>query len=874
MKVMPVFKSPNQIKMANGNMSHNNGKLIIREMSFKANPFKSDLEECKTLSPEGGNPFEEEEEQENNKLSGDLLNSSFQVNSTKRRGTLERIVGLSPFKMSKVQKGVAKDIQQNGERRSFLGNMMMPLAKGDQYLKVPEKWKPRRSSEDFSILQMFNGKRKESLTNQDLSSQEWGNGADTMKRFLKLGRGCRLRRESMGDKVLLPESTEPITMPEEVKKIEKVKQPLSVLEIFSLIQNQQLETADEYIIELEAECDWGGNEEMEGNKYCSRKARDVVLLYEALMKELWDLVEESLTVKSIYTPLESLIQVIYQEEAADRKWVEGREGCTEPDASGRPREMKKKWAEAVKRSANKRLCQCLDGKGGSIPTQTEKLKRCVVEDLYTVKNYLVCVYPKEFQVFRVYMRSYHEAIASWLGQVILGELDIGDLYFVLDWNCNAYRREVLGRAEIASLVHAEELGSLLATETQLCVEEACISAVKEKITAGMTQALQAEWEKWAQETKAERAQETKAEEYQSVLTSKVISLLKVHVDRAPGITQGFGAKIGHCCLCALEDFVQSFRKKVEVFHKKQGENRLPTEVYIAKTIAIGNCCPPFREYAACLMQLDQAKSEEVGQRVTIDLDRVISLCNRVLTELIFVDLKPYFSKLMKRKWLSSPEAFENIVAILREYSEKLCRMSFQPYQALVWELHRQVLLEYVRPLLQAKMVCNSAKTRGKMAAKLKHEAQQLQDLFQQLRSDASWLNSVVPCIAEIILQEDIPSVQMEVGVLVTEFPDIRKGHLTAILDVRGTWNQAVRQDILAIIEDLESSSSHVQLSRDRAFFSEIAVTTEARCLHVNLNRASRLSLSCFSRLRSVGSGCTGIRSQQVNREGDQMESKV
>nr|XP_033811984.1 exocyst complex component 3-like protein 2 [Geotrypetes seraphini] len=868
MRTMPVFKSPDPIKMANGNMSQNSGKLILEEMSFNTSPFKSDLEECKILSPGGGNPFEEEEEQEISDLNGDLLNSSFQANSTKRRGTLERLVGLSPFKMGKVQKGVAKDKQQNEERglerKSFLGNMMNPLNKGDQYLKVPEKRKPRRSSEDFSILQMFNGKRKESLTNQDLSSQEWNNGADTMKRLLKLGRGTRLRRESLVDKVLLPESTEPITVPEEVK-IEKVQQPLSVLEIFSLIQNRQLEIADEYIIDLEAECDWGSNEEMDGNKDCSRKARDVALLYEALLKELWDLVAESLTVKSIYAPLESLIQVIYQEEAADRKWLEGRGDSVKPDASGRPRELKKRWAEAVKKSTNKRLCQCLDGKSGSIPIQTEKLKKCVVEDLYTVKNHLVCVYPKEFQVFRVYMRSYHEAIASWLGQVILGELDIADLYFVLDWNCNAYRREVLERTEIASLVHAEELGSLLSTETQLFLEEACISAVEEKIKAGMTRALQAEWEKWAQETKAED---------QSVLTSKVISLLKVHVDRAPGITQDFGARIGHCCLCALEDFVQSFQKKVEIFHKKQSENRLPTEVYIAKTIAIGNCYPSFREYATCLMQLDQAKSEEVGQRVTAVLDRVISLCNKVLTELIFDDLKPYFSKLMKRRWLNSSEAFENIMAILREYSEKLCRMCFQPYQALVQELHRQVLLEYVRPLLQAKMVCNSAKTRNKMAAKLKHEAQQLQELFQQLRSDASWLNNVVPYIAEIIVQEDTPSVQMEVGALATEFPDIRKGHLVAILDVRGMWNQAVRQDILAIIEDLDSSSSHAQLSRDRAFFSEIAVTTEARCVHVNLNRASRLSLSCLSRLRSMGSGCTGMRSQQINREEDQMESKV
>lgn len=40
-------------------------------------------------------------------------------------------------------------------------------------------------------------------------------------------------------------------------------------------------------------------------------------------------------------------------------------------------------------------------------------------------------------------------------------------------------------------------------------------------------------------------------------------------------------------------------------------------------------------------------------------------------------------------------------------------------------------------------------------------------------SSASWLDSAIPHLSEIILLEDKPSIQMEVGVLVREFPDIR-----------------------------------------------------------------------------------------------------
>lgn len=40
-------------------------------------------------------------------------------------------------------------------------------------------------------------------------------------------------------------------------------------------------------------------------------------------------------------------------------------------------------------------------------------------------------------------------------------------------------------------------------------------------------------------------------------------------------------------------------------------------------------------------------------------------------------------------------------------------------------------------------------------------------------SSSSWLDSVLCHMADIILLEDTPSIQMEVAILVKEFPDIR-----------------------------------------------------------------------------------------------------
>ncbi|NXA44217.1 EX3L2 protein, partial [Eudromia elegans] len=53
-------------------------------------------------------------------------------------------------------------------------------------------------------------------------------------------------------------------------------------------------------------------------------------------------------------------------------------------------------------------------------------------------------------------------------------------------------------------------------------------------------------------------------------------------------------------------------------------------------------------------------------------------------------------------------------------------------QVLVTELHRRVLVEYVRALLQGRLACSSAKMRARVAARLGDEARQLRELFGRL----------------------------------------------------------------------------------------------------------------------------------------------
>lgn len=124
-----------------------------------------------------------------------------------------------------------------------------------------------------------------------------------------------------------------------------------MLEILSLIQQRELARADEHILELEAEelasSGGGGAPGPPGPEGAGggRRARDVALLYEALQRELWALVRETLAgpgpgAGAGAGAVAQLGQVLLQEEAAD-----GRRG------PGAARKLRARWAEAVGRAA-------------------------------------------------------------------------------------------------------------------------------------------------------------------------------------------------------------------------------------------------------------------------------------------------------------------------------------------------------------------------------------------------------------------------------------------------------------------------------------------------------------------------------------------
>ncbi|XP_036381233.1 tumor necrosis factor alpha-induced protein 2 [Megalops cyprinoides] len=768
------------------------------------------------------------------------------------KGTVERIRGVSPLKtLGKLGKGL-RLAGLNKERDPLSQRCSKTLPSTLPSNKEKRK-SSRRSSEEIMSLLRLAGRRMEALLTEGLSNGDLSPDGDSESRrrlsFLKMVNRTKLKRESLVESVPQEPEEEQVEEEPEVKH----REPLSVLEILQLVTKRDLLLADTHILELERECEEAAmllavqgeapgalaeESAVPGSKDSARrKAKDLELLYEALQKELWDVVRESLRFPTSGPSLGLVVLVVQQEEQVDRDWA-GKEGAS-PGA--RPRQLKRRWKQAVAEAADGSLPQQVEVQVGQMEQYLERLGTRVVEDLGAARRNVLCIYPEEFAAPSVYAQSYHQAVAQRLRSVTSSPLHISDIYSLLDWIYNVYDRDVLSMVDTTMSVSRSQLGPLLPPDTIEMLELDCLSSVSEKVTRELAEVLDEEERRWARSLHIE--------EYQSSLPRTVIKRLQVDLERSVAIKRELGARVAQCSLSGLADFLYSFQRKVAVFHETQIEFGELCDGYIAKTIAFVNCCPPFRTFIQRCSQYGPAGSEDFTRRANASLDRIVSQGVKILIDRLFEHIGPLFNKLVKRKWLNNTDAYDAIEATIKQHFRKFRRMDCPPYQALVGQVHRRVLIEYLRAIMKGRVICTSLKMRKRMAYRLRSEGKRLKVLFEDLDSGSSWMDGAITHLSEMILLDDISSIQTAVKVLVREFPDIRRKHISAVLNIRGMMRQAERQEVLNTVRDLEGSDGLSRASRESALFSEVPVTSEMHCLNMGLARIALAASSCLSSVR-------------------------
>ncbi|XP_067894405.1 tumor necrosis factor alpha-induced protein 2-like [Heterodontus francisci] len=231
-------------------------------------------------------------------------------------------------------------------------------------------------------------------------------------------------------------------------------------------------------------------------------------------------------------------------------------------------------------------------------------------------------------------------------------------------------------------------------------------------------------------------------------------------------------------------------------------------------------CIYFRDFVT---EISCNQTEDIRQGLAVLKEVETKECDQLLEKLL-CNVKICLTNNLKNYELSSLKSMEQVKALVTHYFTQFCDMKGAACKILVERSHSKIVQEYITVLFSSSVRCTS-NNRRQLADKIIQDSYQLEQIFADQQSSATWLNKAIQDVAEMIKINDIDALKTEVAALVKNYPDVRKEHIGAVLDIRGNISKTDRQSIFKQAEDMIKLNDN--LSSCNELFQEINVS-EAR----------------------------------------------
>ncbi|XP_063097379.1 exocyst complex component 3-like protein 4 [Cavia porcellus] len=499
----------------------------------------------------------------------------------------------------------------------------------------------------------------------------------------------------------------------------------------------------------------------------ARRAMDVSLHYDRLADEMRAIVRETLGPEGV--PAAKLTELALMVRAEE-------EAHSEPPSGGDyvrvPRHWRKHWEDAVLQSAQERVRQAAkstgEGTTGEIATPgaaegvpglaqlLTDLGGVVRRDLQKVHREVQPAYAAAgFPAWETYLRAFHSEVAQRLQELVPKARGYEQLYLLLDWVTNVYGSpDFLDVSEL-------ELPPVLAPEAQAQLERDCAHALESKISGCLDCILQLEQRRWAEAEDPEVLQG----QYHATLSTDIHMLVVEHVKASSAISAKLEATTLRLCAQQLCLFVPRFEKALL-------ESGVASEPHLGAYI---NSCEELR---TSLLARFPGSLEEVEKPLVV----AVSSFQKHLLQGLQRDMQPLFRSVYTNDWLSQDKLCP-LLDKVKAFAHHLTLVTPPVAQETLEEVHRFVVREYLAQVLRPrKHFRGEERLRG--SERMNEDAQAISETFQDLGSEAKWLNQAVPCVAEILGERYKDDIKCHLETLIRSFPDIRQKHVLAILALR------------------------------------------------------------------------------------------
>ncbi|KAM9842135.1 exocyst complex component 3-like protein 4 [Aulostomus maculatus] len=627
-----------------------------------------------------------------------------------------------------------------------------------------------------------------------------------------------MKKKEEEEEVVVWEEMETYTLPD------LPHTPLSVMQINKLIEMEVLEEAHLNLLALrqEVQLEWEQSGE-DSPVELAKKEKDLNLLYGDLRSKLKSIVCTSNSLPSRNKGLLVHVACIIQEEEKRAKEPGGLAGS-----------WMEAWREAVSEGVKAKLesvhLEHCDQSTSWLAVHLGLLGKAIVEDLEGVQKHLRWSYPPSFDVFSTYVRSYHAAVRQHLKTLEQQVTELKDLHALLNWIINSYKSErIMGHPSLQPNMKDVSADLQLEDNFLLHLREKYCCRVKEDMRSLLGRVIELEAEDmWTKGMNPEKEDNF----LNSVFHMDIWIKVKGNVVNAHQIDAALEKKVTVSCLEELEHFPKRFEMEFRRHSATLGPESLRTEYQITYINTFAALLQHMEEYQnSCPAQVEGFRRE---------VRWLIARLMQALEDQFKEDVEPYLRRMMRRKWLTIDDDFQQLRSRTELLSQN-CHLMRPPHvKEMVSQLHYHVVKEYVGQLMKKYYSCKNRK-HEKAARKMHLQLETLRKLFEHMGSTHEWLHSVGEHLSNIIGQKNETDIKNHLQVLVEHYPDFSKKHLVAVLNFRGLMRGHEYQLILQRFSKLKKTLGGAGGNTNRVLFGDMVVTVNPGCL-------SSLPFSCLSSL--------------------------
>ncbi|XP_014105230.1 PREDICTED: tumor necrosis factor alpha-induced protein 2-like [Pseudopodoces humilis] len=270
----------------------------------------------------------------------------------------------------------------------------------------------------------------------------------------------------------------------------------------------------------------------------------------------------------------------------------------------------------------------------------------------------------------------------------------------------------------------------------------------------------------------------------------VIEILTEKTEAARRVSESLSEKVEAECLEECLRFLESYEDEVRSFLQLDGCLKICSSLQILE-----NCC---------LLRTVWHKLTYICSVSTEHNIKVNGFLHRMEDDIMEHFLQTITSKVkgtLKDHFKKCDSGFDHILESLNQSFLTFGKKKTDIYEALIKAVNAIIITEYMQALLTTPRK-PSAMQRRRIVNKIEEDHRMMQTIFKEcLGPAAGSLKDPIKAILELIQTSDAEGMKIALLPILKEFPDFRKEHLSAVLDIKDVLSREDKAALLKTFHD-------------------------------------------------------------------------